>query len=268
MGCRYYLGNWDAEQEQFVPESHGRMNWRRPEQSIYTFYRDFFAPESVLTPDRRRVMWAWISISEEIKERSIQSLPRELSLAVDGSLRLRPLRELESLRYDRVTITDLTVTPPEAELGSTTIEHITKLKGDAFELGITIDRAQAERKRFGFQLFADDNHAGLPIMIHPETGTLRVGTTEAPFAVADLPESEDLMLHIFIDKYLVEVFVNDRQAVVASDMGYQDANGLKFYTYGAPTTIRQIDIWKMKATNQGFFKARENRIWTSKTEQI
>jgi sucrose-6-phosphate hydrolase SacC (GH32 family) len=28
FGCRYYLGDWDAKAEQFVPEKHGRMNWR------------------------------------------------------------------------------------------------------------------------------------------------------------------------------------------------------------------------------------------------
>jgi sucrose-6-phosphate hydrolase SacC (GH32 family) len=99
FGCRYYVGDWDSEREQFVPTYHGRMNWRRPEQSIYdTVYRDFFAPESLVTPDGRRVMWAWIrSLCDEIKERSCQSLPRELRLDADGGLRIRPLRELESL---------------------------------------------------------------------------------------------------------------------------------------------------------------------------
>jgi len=50
-GCRYYLGDWDATREQFVPESHGRMNWpqegQSPEERM--FLRDIFAPESVLT---------------------------------------------------------------------------------------------------------------------------------------------------------------------------------------------------------------------------
>ena len=29
LGCRYYTGTWDAKAEQFVPEHHGRMNFRR-----------------------------------------------------------------------------------------------------------------------------------------------------------------------------------------------------------------------------------------------
>ncbi len=264
FGCRYYLGDWDAEAEQFVPEIHGRMNWRRPEQSIYeTNYRDFFAPESVLTPDGRRVMWAWLTtLHEAINLKSIQSLPRELRLAADGTLRIRPLRELESLYDgDPVMLHDITATPPDQPHSSAATQQITTLDGDAYEIRITVNRAQAERKRFGVQLFADEQQAGLPILLHPETGMLRVGTTEAPFTVADLPPGEDLMLRIFVDKYLVEVFANERQAVVTAYMDYQTAKGLNLYTYGGPTTLKTVEIRRLKATNQGFFAARESRIW-------
>ena len=261
FGCRYYLGDWDSENEQFIPETHRRMNWPRPEQSIYeTTFRDFFAPESVLTTDGRRVMWAWLR-GEDVSDRTIQSLPRELNLAEDGSLRIRPLRELEALRYDQITMNDITVTPPEAPHSNHLTEWITDLDGDAFEIKIMIDRQQATRKRFSIQLFADDNHPGLPIMIHPELSRLRIGNTEAPFAVDELPAGEDLELRIFIDKYLVEVFANEQQALLTTCMEYQAAKGLHMYVYGDPTTIRQIQIWKMKVTNQGFMEAMRNRIW-------
>ncbi len=263
FGCRYYLGDWDAEAEQFVPESHHRMNWRRPDQSIYeTRYRNFFAPESVLTPDGRRVMWAWCAtLDEAINPRTIQSLPRELSLGDDGALRIRPLRELETLRHSPIVMNEIEISPPEQPHSSTATQHIADLSGDAQEIRITVDRAEAERKRFGFQLFADDSHEGLPVMIHPESRTIRLGTTEAPFAVAELPEGEDVELRIFIDKYIVEVFVNNRQSVVVAYMDYQAANGFKVYVYGGPTKIRQVEIWELNATNKGFLEARESRIW-------
>ena len=166
------------------------MNWKRPGQSIYNpVYRDFFAPESLLTPDGRRVMWAWLAtLDEAINQRTIQFLPRELSLSESGGLRFRPLRELESLRCSAVTLNDLEVTPPKWQNGKMITSTLTELNYDALEIRITIDRTEAWRKRFGFQLFADENHVGLPIMIYPETTTLQVGETEAPFAVADLPE--------------------------------------------------------------------------------
>ena len=77
------------------------------------------------------------------------------------------------------------------------------------------------------QLFADEARAGLPLLFLPEYGRLRLGDTEAPFAVADLPAGEDIRLRIFVDKYLVEVFVNDRQALVACDMDYRAARNLR-----------------------------------------
>jgi sucrose-6-phosphate hydrolase SacC (GH32 family) len=268
LGCRYYLGDWDAKAEQFVPEKHGRMNWRFEDQPLEPPYRGFFAPESVLTPDGRRVMWAWLTMPDGgIVSRTIQSLPRELSLPADGLLRIKPLRELESLRYDPVTHENITVNPPANQLaGGFGRQRITALNAEALEIRVTIAREQAERKRFGFTLFSDGKGGGLSIVIRPETGTLRLGTTEAPFVVAELPKGEDVELRIFIDKYLVEVFANDRQAMVAAHMDYRGKTGLDGYSFGAPTTIKKIEIWKLKPTNQGFREAQKNRSWEPQTK--
>ena len=278
LGCRYYLGDWDAGAEQFVPYRHGRMNWRRAGQPLADpVCRDFFAPESVLTPDGRRVMWAWLATADPaIDLRTVQSLPRELSLRDDGSLRIEPLRELASLRRDPVMIRGATVAPSgaggDAPPGAS--GRIADVDGDAFEIRVTVDRAQAERKRFGLRLFADDRGGGLLVLLRPETGTLCVGDTEAPFAVADLPAGEDVELRIFVDKYLVEVFVNGRQAAVNAYMGYRDGGRqVRGYVFGrsgsgaaALTTFRSVEIWRMEPTNQGFREARENRIWQPDTE--
>jgi len=263
IGCRYYLGDWDAAAEQFAPEIHGRMNWRRPGQSLTEpGYRDFFAPESVLTPDGRRVMWAWLAtLNPEINLKTVQSLPRELSLGSDGGLRIHPLGELESLRYDAVTLNDIVV-----DASDENASPIAELDGDSCELRICIDRREAERRRLGFHLFADGDSEGLPVLIRPESGTICIGEVEAPFAVDDLPEGEDVELRIFVDKYLVEVFVNGRQAALNAYMGYRDGGtALKAYRFrgrdAAPMKIRKVEIWKLKPTNQGFLEARESRIW-------
>jgi beta-fructofuranosidase len=268
LGCRYYLGDWSAKAEQFVPESHGRMNWRREDQPLFdATYRDFFAPESVLTPDGRRVMWAWCAtLDKQIDRKTIESLPRELSLATDSTLRVKPLRELQTLRFDPTTLTDLIVSPPTSNTqGGVATRQLAKLDGDSFEVRIVVERAQAERKRFGFQLFAGEKDDGLPVLIRPETRTMRVGLTDAPFAVADLPDGEDLELHIFVDKYLVEVFANGRQAMIAAHMDYQGKTTLKAYTFGDPTTVKSVQIWRLKPTNQGFLDAQKNRIWEPNT---
>jgi sucrose-6-phosphate hydrolase SacC (GH32 family) len=268
LGCRYYVGDWDARAEQFVPQKHGRMNWRRENQPLYdVVYRDFFAPESVLTPDGRRVMWAWCAtLDKQIDRKTLQSLPRELSLAADGTLRIKPLRELESLRYDPVTFRDLKVSPAASNTqGRFATRRLADLDGNALEIRIVIERSQAERKRFGFEVFAADGNAGLPVLIQPESGTLRTGTTEAPFSVSGLAEGEDVELRIYIDKYLVEVFANNRQAMIAAHMDYSGKNGLNAYSFGDATTIKTLEIWKLRATNQGFLEAQRSRIWEPKS---
>lgn len=276
LGCRYYLGDWDAQAEQFVPEKHGRMNFRREGQSLFgppSWRVDYFAPESVLTPDGRRVMWAWLatlgSSDGKMDSRTIQSLPRELSLPADGVLRIAPLRELETLRLPHQTLTDVAITslareiPPSGAPGG---QRIATLPGDSVELRITIAREQAERKLFGFVLFPGENGSGLPILFRPETGTLRIGTAEAPFAIANLPPGEDVDLRIFVDKYLVEVFANGRQALVASCAGYRGKADLNAFTVGAPTTVKKLEVWALKPTNEGFLAAQQSRIWEPATK--
>ena len=55
--------------------------------------------------------------------------------------------------------------------GGTAVERIATLDGDAYEIRVTIDRLQTERKRFGFRLFTDEEHEGLKILIKPEKFT-------------------------------------------------------------------------------------------------
>jgi len=267
FGCRYYLGDWDAKSEQFIPQIHERMNWRRDDQSfINTTYRDFFAPESVLTPDGRRVMWAWlVTLHENISDKTIQSLPRELSLAKDGTLKITPLRELESQRYDEESFNNVELKMEPRHNGGDSSIRITDLEDDAYEIKATISRGPATNKRFGFHLFSDDIKSGFPVIINPVSKSIRVGTVEAPFSVDDLPSGEDLEIRIFIDKYLIEVFVNDRQAVIGAYMDYKTNKGLYGYTYGASTTIKEVKIWKIRPTNQGYLEAKQNRIWEINT---
>ncbi len=273
LGCRYYIGDWDAEAEQFVPEQHGRMNWGRQDQPVWGLMKrtDFFAPESVLTPDRRRVMWAWVTSAgsgNKIVNKTIQSLPRELSLPADGVLRIRPLRELEGQREKPHSLTDVLLAHPVVghvghipPAAGPHLQRLAELPGDAAEIRIKIPRAEAARKLFGFMLFSDGKGGGLPILLRPETGTLRVGVTEAPFSVTSLPEAEDVELRIFVDKYLVEVFANERQAVLAAHLDHASRRGLDAFTVGETTRLKQVDIWPLRPTNAGFVEAQTNRVW-------
>ena len=79
------------------------------------------------------------------------------------------------------------------------------------------------------------------ILLNPESGTITVGRTSADFRVSDLAADQDLVLRVFVDKYLVEVFVSDLQAVCDTNMKWStNTSPLGVYTWGASTTISSV----------------------------
>ena len=215
LGCRYYLG--DFKDEAYLPERHAMMSFGG---------NRFFAPESVRTRDGRRVMWAWLTHGG-IRPTGVQSLPRELSLPDDGVLRIKPLRELASLRcagkeWGRVIVKDGT---PRA-LGG--------LAGDAVELEVTF--ASPLPKACGIRLLADESgEGGMRIVAGRGRKTLAVGATEAPF---ELKPGEDLTLRVFVDKNLVEVFAGDRQAVVVAHGFIREKPNVRLFADGGDLAAR------------------------------
>ena len=68
-------------------------------------------------------------------------------------------------------------------------------------------------KEYGIKVLCDEEgNNGLNISSGKGSKTLNVGYIDPPF---ELQEGEDLTLRIFIDKNMIEVFANDRQAAVA-----------------------------------------------------
>jgi sucrose-6-phosphate hydrolase SacC (GH32 family) len=223
LGCRYYLGEW--KNEKFVPDFHARMNWHA---------LDFFAPESVLTSDGRRVMWAWCHLG--YPQSGIQSLPRELELPADGVLRIKPLRELETLRTDEKRETALVV--------KENAPHLFQARsGDALEMELVAEPSATHV--FEVAVYCDkDGNAGFAIRFEREKNVLRVGAVAVPFA---LKENEPLVLRIFLDRSMIEVFANERQAAVGSHKYAPDNLGIAFRADGGDVVVKEVRSWRMNS---------------------
>ena len=226
LGCRYYLG--DFKDEQYLPDFHAMMNWKD---------WNFFAPESLLTPDGRRIMWAWCRLGGDTQT-AIQSLPRELSLPADGVLRIKPLRELEKLRYDAMNERNIVV----KSNGSRMLKDIS---GDIIELTVAIKPTDA--KEYGVSVFCDKDGNGFPITIKPKSKVLAMGDIEPPF---ELKKGEYLNLRIFLDKSMVEVFVNDRQAAVYMQQHNKENAGISLFSKGGRLKAA-VKAWKIKSIYAG-----------------
>ena len=166
----------------------------------------------------------------------IQSLPRQLSLPKDGVLRIRPLRELQTLRYERRQEERIRVSGDSSY-------NLKGIAGDTIELEIVFDKPIA--REFGVKvLCGKDGSQGLPIALSRENKNLTVGYINPPF---ELKDGEDLTLRIFIDKSMIEVFANDRQAAVAWHEYEPQDTHISLFSHGGDITIKSINAWKMKS---------------------
>jgi sucrose-6-phosphate hydrolase SacC (GH32 family) len=229
LGCRYYLG--DFKDEKYLPHFHAMMSWNG---------NHYFAPESVLTPDGRRVMWAW-QLHRSIAPSGVQALPRELELRGDGILRMRPLRELQALRHDEKRERNITLRAGKPR-------KIESIAGDAFELELQFNRPVAAE--FGVDVLCNENGAnGLRVAVVREAGVLRVGGVNAPF---ELRKGEDLTLRIFVDKNFVEVFAADRQAAATAAGPYNPTHVYaRLFAEGGNVKVLSAISWKMKSIYEG-----------------
>lgn len=262
VGGRCYIGRF--ENEKFYPEQHVRMNWPGG---------TFFAPESLLDDKGRRIFWAWVidprlKSTKDATGSGVQSLPRVLSLGADGSLRITPAAELQTLRRNPRAVDTIAVAA-DSEI------DISNVRGDSLELAVEIDPGQAREVGLKVRCSPDgkeetvivfDKASNLlkidmsqstlrPDVVYgerpidmvfydqPRTGPQPRGVVEAPFS---LQPGETLKLRVFLDKPMLEVFANDRQCVTQQIFPEsRDAIGIKAFAQGGAATIRSGEAWDM-----------------------
>ena len=266
-GAQYYLGRF--ENEKFYPEQHARMNWPGG---------PFFAPESMLDPQGRRILWAWVCETRSREQifasgwAGVMSLPRILSLAQDGTVQIEPAKELENLRYDPVHRQDIRLTADNEIL----LENI---KGDSLELKIQFENSEAQQvgvkvrcapdgseqttiyyDRTSERLVIDTTQSTLSAGIvqpfpfpfaamheEPLKNSRNVQLQQAPFS---LQPGEPLQLRIFLDRSILEVFANNRQCVTQRIYPSRpDSHRVALFSRGGSAKVESIIAWKMAATN-------------------
>jgi sucrose-6-phosphate hydrolase SacC (GH32 family) len=228
LGCRYFVG--DFKNEQFLPEQHALMGG---------LSRRYFAPETLLTPDGRRVVWAWFVGGQTS---GVQSLPTEMELPADGIMRFRPIKELQGLRCEEKKCGEIAVAKDKPVV-------LKEIKGQNLELKLEV-KNPGERD-FGIEVLCDEEgRNGLRISVDREAGMPSVGKDKAPFR---LKKGEPLTLRIFVDTTLVEVYANERQYVMTDKphkAGEKINDCAALFSEG-DLQVTSITAWRMKSAFTG-----------------
>ncbi|MGI9232849.1 MAG: GH32 C-terminal domain-containing protein [Woeseiaceae bacterium] len=246
LGCRYYIGEW--KDEQFYPEVHRQMSWTD---------NMFFAPESLLDDQGRRIMWAWLMDYREFGIRwdrawsGTMSLPRVLSLDEDGEMLFDVPAEIEALRYDARSLSDIAL-----QAGSDFV--VDDLRGNSMELYIEMESADATE--FGVKVCVSPDGVEETIIAYDvAAGALKIdaeksGPDDAAKSVEagpfELRDGERLQLRVFVDKSVIEVFANRRQAVVRRIYpAHEDSLGVSLFATGGPVQVHTLESWKISPSN-------------------
>ena len=250
MGCRYYLGEW--KNEQFYPETHWQMSW---------VDNTYFAPESLEDDEGRRIMWAWLLDCADLGTRfehgwsGTMSLPRVLSInekkGHESNLKIAVPKEIEQLRYRPFKAENI-------EIDADSDVLVEGISGDSLELALDVDQGLAIE--FGLKVCVSPGGEEQTIISYDavqgelKVDTQRSGFDRAPMAVERAPfmldENERLRLRVFIDKSVVEVFANDRQAVARRIYpARSDSLGVRIFSVGGSAKVKVLESWHMSPAN-------------------
>jgi beta-fructofuranosidase len=244
-GCQYYVGEY--KDDRFYPENHGRMTW---------VDNAYFAPEALMDGKGRQIMWAWIfddrtdSLKNYYGWTGTYGLPRSLWLGEDGTLRMRPVKELEALRQEEQSRYDLAVKADSElelnDLGKELLELEIIIKpGKSTQCGVIVNSSKDGREQT--RLYYDALKKEL--VFDATKSSIDLGRRNIERGPFELPEGEPLRLRVFIDKSIVEVYANDRQAIARRVYPKLGGRGIKLFAKGGDIGVSSIKTWEMMPSN-------------------
>ncbi len=205
-------------------EENGRLCAEKPLRLVDQGL-DFYAPQTMLAPDGRRVLIGWaLSWSHVMPTHTLghgwagmMTLPRECTLDANGALCQKPIRELQSLRRDEVHVENLAVSGKAA---------LPQLAGKQREMDIAIDLKDAqsvslhlmetgdERFTISYDRSCETLRVDRSLCGHPLTADL--SPEKKPWCEAKVPLKDGkLHLHIFVDVSIVEIYADEGRAAMS-----------------------------------------------------
>ena len=201
---------------------------------------DFYAPQTILTPDGRRVMIGWMQNWDTCKTTGYEerpwfgqmSLPRELFLR-NGRLYQQPVRELAQYRSRKVEYRDVLLD------GEKSLEGI---EGRVVELDIHLRCADPDTPYQKFIMkFAQNEKYHSVLSYRPYeswlqidrkfSGSRRAYIHQRRCLVSD--QRGEIRLHVILDRFSMEVFINDgEQVMTATILTGSDARKISFEADG------------------------------------
>ena len=243
----YLAGDFDYETGKFNSHVNGEIDWGF----------DYYAPQSFLAPDGRRIIvgwaneWEWMPLWKDwgptYKEGWCGSfnIPREVRMMEDGTLQFLPIAEVETVRENPKQKDALVVTEEETKL--------TAGDGVCFELKLKIDLEKTDADKLELDLRCGEGRKTV-CLFDFKKAEMSVDRNEADGwsrgisrSVMYLKGKKELDVHILSDQSSLEIFTDQYQNNHSNNIFAGDAqNQLKIRAYGGNVILKDIETYGLK----------------------
>jgi beta-fructofuranosidase len=274
-GGQYLLGDYDTKNDKFIVSNHGKFNFGTFGPSGIN------APSAV--PDGKGGVIVIFNImpGKPLGEwGQIMTLPRKLTLIGKDEIGQDPAGDIESLRYNRQQVERM-VLPANKEV------VLRNIRGNTMELNLEIDpkgasmvelnvlRAPEKEEFTRIALFKEGGFGpgrdyklgqippspGTPVPPSSPPTKLSLVTVESSYsslypdvknrapetAPVLIEPNETIKLRVFIDRSIVEVFVNGKQALAVRVFpSRNDSIGVSLRSQGTDGELKSLEAWQMK----------------------
>jgi beta-fructofuranosidase len=235
---KYYVGSFDLETLRFEPEQEGNLthNYGQNRAEGVSIDKGFCCPHIFFDDNGRCLFYGWISgFNDDRGWNGCLALPRVFSFGPDGLPRQQPVPELRKLRgkyfkIRNVNLSDAGYVPDN-------------IGGDSLEIAVEFEPGGA--KDFGIKVCRSDDGKNA-VVINYDGKEIEAAGVKIPFALAQ--DKKILKLHIFLDKSVMEIFVNDgREAMSKVIYPGEEDIGIELFAQGGAVVVKSLEVWKVKS---------------------
>ncbi len=269
-GSQYLVGNYDRKRHKFIVTDGGALTFSPVRNG------GLHAPSAFVNPNGDGSVIAIWNVNPAKKTEGFNqcmSLPRKLTWNQDhlfAPLGIEPCGDIESLRGEKTSVSAQTI-PANEEIVLDTVQ------GNTMELELEIDPQQSGVVELNV-LRSPDGQEKTRILLMRERGIRRAETLEqvrtngmnydsvvildvtqastSPEVIPRMPETasvfleknENFKLRVFVDKSIVEVFVNGKQALACRTYpDREDSTGVSLIARGSEAKLVNFSAWQMNS---------------------
>jgi beta-fructofuranosidase len=254
VGGQYLLGDYDRQSRKFKPYAHGRFNHGRVSPG------GVHAPSVAADGNGGVVNILNINDGESSREwDQIMSLAQQLTLGPDAQLRIAPVDAVTALREGGQHVGE-TLLPANQDV------VLESIQGNTMELALEIDpqlsrwvqlnvlRSPGAEEQTSITFYNFDRKLSVwydtpgVITLDGTRSSTNPDTWIRPPEKAVMERGDGpLRLRVFLDRSVVEVFVNEKLYLAMRVYpGRDDSLGVSLRAQGREATLKSLDAWRLK----------------------